>query len=70
MHVIAFLKFGVFFMSGTMSDKFGSLVLLWSIVLLYYSCLYKYEMETSFTNISGSNGPIILKFAQLFQQVI
>ena len=29
-----------------------------------------YEFETSFTDISGSNGLILIKFTQLFQQVI
>ena len=26
-----------------------------------------YKLETSFTDISGSNGPILMKFIQLFQ---
>ena len=56
-----------FFMSGTMSDKVSA--------MSYYLCLYiihayMYELESSFTDISGSNGPILIKFAQLFQQVI
>ena len=31
---------------------------------------YRYEFKTSFTDISGSNGPILIKFTQLFQQII
>ena len=68
MHVIAFLKYG-FFMSGTMSEKFCSYYF-GLLLFLCYLCLYGYEMETSFIDISGSNGSILLKFLQLFQQVI
>ena len=62
-HVFAFFNFG-FSMSDTMSDN---LVL---CVTMCYLCLYMYEFENSFTNISGSNGLILIKCIQLFQQVI
>ena len=40
----------------------------------YHAGLYiihanSYEFETSFTDISGSNGLILIKFTQLFQWV-
>ena len=37
-------------------------------ICITHACMY--EFETSFTDISGSNGPILIKFTQLFQQVI
>ena len=69
-HVFAFLKFG-FFMSGTMSDNFSAAydsVLLCISLHIIYTQIYKFE--TSFSDISGSTGPILIKFTQLFQQVI
>ena len=39
-------------------------------VMLCFTYTYMYEFETSFTDISGSNGPILIKFIQPFQQVI
>ena len=44
-----------------MSDK---------LVLCVTMSICIYEFETSFTNISGSNGPILIKFTQLCQQII
>ena len=43
--------------------------------MCYFLCLYiihayRYEFKTSFTNISGSNGPIVIKSTQLFQWAI
>ena len=39
-------------------------------LVLCVNYVYMCEFETSFTDISGSNGPILMKFTQLFQQVI
>ena len=39
-------------------------------LVLCVTFAYIYEFETSFADISGSNGPILINFTQLFQQVI
>ena len=39
-------------------------------LVLCFTYTYMYELETSFTDISGSINPILIKFTQLFQQVI
>ena len=39
-------------------------------LVLCFTHAYMYEFETSFSDISSSNGPILINFTQLFQQVI
>ena len=41
-----------------------------SKLVLCFAYVYMYEFETSFTDISSSNGLILIKFTQLFQWVI
>ena len=60
-----FLKFG-FFMSGTIRLE-PSVTMPIVFVLFMLICV---SLKISFTDISGSTDPILMKFAHLFQWVI
>ena len=40
------------------------------MLVLCFTYTYMYEIETSFTDMSGSNGLILIKFTHLNQQII
>ena len=63
----AFLKLG-FFHEWCHKVEGWSWVLL-CLLFLYYLCLYRYKFETSFANISGSNGLILLKFFLFYKDI-
>ena len=61
----AFLKLG-FFVSGVIRLELGVTM----SIIFHNIHTYRHEMVISFANISGSNGPILMKFIQLIHQMV